>query len=338
MLQVEVYYDHENWRRVLNDFSNYDFGHTYDFHKISENNKEGKAVIFAVKNADDKYIMCWPALLRRVEDTEFYDLTSVLEFSGPLIEDLDILNQCMDVLLGEMRDRKIIALFAKMHPLMSIVKNTDDFPVQQIGNIVIIDVNKQRETIKTYRSNHKRDIRRALAAGVNVVVDECCAHMNLFMRMYHQAMAELGAREYYLFSRQYLENIASATDFKSFLMFAIYKNKLLGAIMILRTGKIAHYYLGGVEKKYKHLSPLKVLLASAHQWCIDNEMNYLVLGGGPGGLDGPLIHFKKGFSNFVLPSHCYRNILNINFYIDVCNMRGVDYRSTDFFPAYRKPL
>lgn len=337
MPTLEISKDRESWTSIINEYDGYDFGHTYDFHSIAEENGEGSPILFNIRNNEDRSVMCWPALRRSVLNTHFFDLTSVYGYSGPLINDKTLEDKSFPIIFDAMKENGVVSLFARMHPLFSDRSLNSNYQGMQIGNIVVIDTKVQNETIKTYRSNHRRDIRKAIRAGVHMVVDEECKDIDEFIKIYYSTMRDLKARNYYFFSKKYFSQLVSAEDFDSKLVFARYDGINIGAILLIRTNNIMHYYLGGVDRDYLQLSPLKPMLAEAHALAIKNNVRYFVLGGGPGGLDDSLIRFKKGFSDLVYPFRVFKKIVEPIAYKKICSMNEIDPDAAEFFPAYRFP-
>lgn len=338
MLKLTTHSDRESWDSVLATFPNHDFGHTYDFHLISEHHGEGTPILFHVTNSSGESVLCWPALRRTIEGSEFFDLTSVYGYSGALINDSALIHPCLDLLFAEMTRMKIVTFFVRTHPLLGNLPLEAACGSLHVGNIVVIDVKRQRTTLDSYRINHRRDIRKALQRGVITTIDRRCQHLDEFVRLYHHTMHDLGAREYYLFDQQYFSELVAAKDMKATLIFAKYNGIKIGAILLLRTRQIVHYYLGGADRNYMHFSPLKVMMERAHRLAIEEGVDHLVLGGGPGGFDDPLVRFKQGFSGLTYPFHIIKKIVDQAAYQKICADKHIDPASIDFFPAYRAPL
>lgn len=335
MLTLEKCESKKSWQRVVEQHAMYDFGHTYEFHKISECNGEGRPILFNVKDESGASVLCWPGLLRTVDQAKHTDVTSVYGYSGPLINNGEAAGQALHLIFDDMKDSGVVALFGRMHPLLNQSRAVLSDDAEHIGNIVVIDTEIQNKTLETYRTNHRRDIRKATKLGVSTVFDKSCDNLEEFRRIYYETMRDLGAREYYFFDEKYLNGLALADEFRASLIFARYKQLNIGAILLLKTNNIIHYYLGGVDRDYIKLSPLKPMLAAAHEMAIREKIKYFVLGGGPGGLSDSLIRFKMGFSSIIFPFYVVKKIINPEIYKDICKSRSINTQSVDFFPAYR---
>ena len=107
-----------DWVNVLKSIDNYDFYHTYDYHHLSKNENEEPILFHYVEGS---IIIAIPFLLRKVFDTEFYDLTSVYGYAGPLTKSVDqgfnnsrFLEQFNTFLV----EHKIVCIFSRLHPYL----------------------------------------------------------------------------------------------------------------------------------------------------------------------------------------------------------------------------
>lgn len=342
MHALDIYTTRQQWKFVLSDFPDHDAYHAYDYHLISKNNNEGEPLLLVVKDAGGKNLMCWPALKREIEGTDLFDLTSAYGHCGPLLNDYSIARPCFEFLFDALRREGCVSLFSRMHPVL--VRNFQDDELQGIrldGSAVVIDTHQQPEPVIKYRTNHRRDIRRAYEGGVKLFVDENCANMDSVIEIYNQAMRDVGAREYFMMRKEEIEILAGSDEFKSTFIFAQKDGENIGAAMFISTEHIMQYFIGGAVNKYKELSPLKVILSKAHEIAIDRGVRYFVLGGGvtgdAKGNSDNLFKFKKGFSDLEFPFHVFKRVIDPDAYERICALKGIDPATTDYFPAYRRP-
>lgn len=335
MLGVDLVTTRNDWAAVLRQMGNYDYCHSFDFHHISSKNGEGEPIMFAVKNAACQYVFCWPALRRSIPDTPWCDITSVYGYGGPLFVGAGSVRSCLSRVLDCMRDLGVISVFSRMHPLF--VEQLPDDPAvrgEVLGNVVIIDTRNQ-DPVTSYRSDHRRGIRRAWRAGVTTEIDIDGKRFDEFLSLYSEAMKALEADAYYHFDRKYFRLLRDATDFQTVLTFATYDGRAIGAGLSLITNRIMQAYLGGSLPAYRHMAPMKVITATEHQFASDHGLDSLILGGGVGLADDQLLQFKRGFSHDLKTFNIYKNILNLDVYEELCNDVGVAPNVDDYFPAYR---
>lgn len=338
-MKLDIISEKQEWGDVLARFRQYDFCHTYDFHEISHQNGEGNPLLFAVSDDEGRLILSWPVLKREIAETDWFDLTSVYGYGGPLVNDPELVEEAMALIFDAMRSMRIISLFSRMHPLFVNDLSADDSKGTRVGDIVVIDVEKHADFADnpeaTYRKTHRYDINKARRKGVKVSMNTEGRGLDKFVEVYRQSMEEIGVDDYYLFDKSYFQRLKKANDFQILLIFAELDGVCISAGMNLITGGIMQSYLGGTLEEYRKLSPSKLTTAAEHQFAIRNGIGKFILGGGVRGRVDALFDFKKGFSEFTLPFYIYRKILNLDAYNEVCLQRGVSAADNSYFPAYR---
>jgi hypothetical protein len=113
---------------------------------------------------------------------------------------------------------------------------------------------------------------------------------------------------------------------------------IAGAVFTECNG-IVQYHLGGTLNDALPSNPLKVLFWRATTWFKERGNWWLNLGGGFGGAQDSLMHFKRGFSNRTFPLYTRRVVLNTETYDDLVTRAGhkkdPGTSAMSFFPAYR---
>lgn len=333
---LETFFFKEDWNHVLEFFPKHDFVHTFDFHRISQENGEGLPVIFAVKDECGNYIACWPALKREIPGTDFFDLTSVYGYAGPLVANQESSGRILDLIFNTMKSMGVVALFSRMHPIFIDQIKEQASRGLKLGDVIVIAA-QQQSPLVSYRSGHRYEIRKALASGMKIHVDYQSDGMSEFIEIYQQSMRDLDASDYYLFNIDYFRAIKEATDFKVFLIFAELNGKKIAASMFIVTNRLMQYYLSGTVDAYKKLSPSKAIIAKAHEIAIAMGVENIVLGGGVGSREDSLFKFKNGFSELRMPFYIFKKIINSHTYVELCEAKGIDHQTTAYFPAYRAP-
>lgn len=324
------------WQGVLSQLKNFDFVHTYDFHRLSEKNGEGVPVLFVLRaDGDARPLACWPLLKRTIQGTGFFDLTSVYGFGGPLfLEDVNVA-WALDFIFQHMRNAGFVSLFSRMHPLYVECIPEDGSRGERLGDVVVIDVQMTPGDLASYRASHRREILNAMKRGVRVVVDQECREIHEFSKIYLDSMKELGASSYYFFESQYFDSLVSSKDFKSILIYAELQGVKIAASLFVLTGNVMQYYLSATVPAYRKLAPSKMIIARAHELAFELGVDKIVLGGGVGSSRDGLFDFKAGFSDLTKPFYVTRKIFKYEAYNQLCKLKGVDLHKTSFFPAYR---
>lgn len=337
-LQAEILQTKEQWNSVLNEYTSFDFVHTFDFHEISQKNGEGTPLLFSVKNEEGRCLVCWPTLRRGIPGTDRFDLGCVYGYGGGLVSRWATkhdLSGAFDAIFESMRAFGAVSLFSRMHPLFSETLIGSDIEGVDLGEVVVIDVAPTVDVLAGYRASHRYDIRRAANQGVEADVDFSCEHLDEFVEIYQQAMRDLESPNYYLFNEEYFSGMKAASDFKTLIIFGKYCGKRVAGAMFVVTENVMQYYLSGSLSEFRRLSASKLIIARAHELAIELGVEYIVLGGGVGSKSDLLFEFKSGFSKRVEKFQIFKKILDSDAYLAMCRNKGVDARGGGFFPAYR---
>lgn len=327
--------DKEDWRRYVNQLKNFDYVHTYDFHHLSQKNGEGIPVMFVLIDENAHPFACWPALRRPIEGSDFYDLTSVYGYGGPLFLEGVNVDWALTCIWEAMRNRGFVSLFSRMHPLYVEYISEDRLKGNKLGDVVVINVKNTPDYLLSYRPSHRREISNAIKRGIQVVVDHECREINKFSQIYLDSMKDLSASSYYFFDTEYFGALISSKDFKTILIYAELHGFKIAASLFVLTGNVMQYYLSATVAAYRNFSPSKIIIARAHELAIELGIESIVLGGGVGSSCDTLFNFKAGFSDLTKPFYVTRKIFNHEAYDQLCKLKGVDPHKTSFFPAYR---
>lgn len=335
-MRVELTTDRVGWSAALSELGGHDFAHTLDFHEIARDAGEGEPQAFVVRADDGRPWAFWPVLRRPIPGTHLFDLTSVYGYAGPLVRPGSDAGEALGLVLAEMRRQGAVAVFSRMHPLYM-----DRLPEGRrgmaLGDVVVIEVGEDPDVMKTYRGSHRREIVNAAKKGVKVRQEVGPAATEAFHAIYHEAMRDLAADQYYFFNLDYLKAMADAVDFQTLLLFAELKGRKIAASMFVITGAVMQYYLSGSLSEFRRYAPAKAIIAEAHRIAAEEGVERIVLGGGLGSRQDALFNFKRGFSPVTAPFHVIREVLDPDRYAELCRVRGIDAEQERYFPAYRAP-
>lgn len=335
-MPVELTTNRAVWAETLAEMGGHDFAHTYDFHLMAREAGEGEPGAFVARADNGRALAFWPTLRRPIPGTHGFDLTSVYGYAGPLVGPGSDAGKALNAVLAEMRRQGAVAVFSRMHPLFM-----DRLPEGRrgtaLGDIVVIEVSDDPDVTKTYRGSHRREVVNAGKKGVEVHQEGGPEAVKAFHAIYHEAMKDLAADQYYLFNLDYLKGMTEAADFRTLLFFAELEGRKIAASMFVITGDVMQYYLSGSLSEFRRHAPSKAIIAEAHRLAAGEGVKRIVLGGGLGSRQDALFEFKRGFSPITAPFHVTREILDPDRYAQLCRARGIDADQERYFPAYRAP-
>lgn len=329
--------DDPKWREIVKRADAFDFHHTAYFHKIDTDFPT--KLLYFYKNQD---FIALPVVIRPVENTLYFDITSVYGYAGPVFHfsTEEIKNKLIEFFktsfLSYCKENMIISVFARLHPLI----DQKDI-LLGLGNIV--DLNKTvsvdltlnpEEQRREYRKSLKSELNQLRKKEIFIESTTNPASINDFITIYYETMDRVNASENYYFSKDYFYEFLNNDDFEAELLVAKKDQKVIAGAIFTFTDKIMQYHLAGTTEDYIKDTPMKLLLDHARIMGNDSSALNLHLGGGVGGSDeDSLFNFKSGFSKKFTQFSVWQYIVDEEVYDSLS--KGIKKLDCNFFPAYR---
>ena len=208
-----------------------------------------------------------------------------------------------------------------------------------VGPTVYINLSDSKEHIwQQVSTNHQRDIKRLMRRGYYCTRDDWNRFPE-FIALYHANMQRVGAKGRYFFSRAYFEKLRTQLGDRVHLVCAMTgTNDLAAAGLMIITDGIAQHHLLATAEQYQRRSPSKLVVDCMWRWAQEQVCHTFHIGGGVGGREDSLFHFKAGFSPMRSQFCSYRVVMdNVkNRALNLLVNLSADVRaSADFFPGYR---
>ncbi|HMR18258.1 MAG TPA: GNAT family N-acetyltransferase [Sphingobacterium sp.] len=323
------------WSEIVKQTSVYDFHHTAYFHKI-DTGFPSKLLLFSDK---DNFIAL-PVVIRPIENTCFFDITSVYGYAGPVYRFSQDYRQnrllafFRTEFIGFCKKYNIVSVFSRLHPLIE-QKNI----IGELGTIV--DLNKTISiNLALSADEQRREFRKSLKSELNqlrkkdIFVQEASSlsEIDQFIAIYYETMDRVNATPNYYFSKEYFYEFLDNTDFKSKLLVAVKDGKVIAGAIFTLTDKIMQYHLAGTAGEFIGETPMKLILDEARLLGNQTAAESLHLGGGVGGSDDDsLFRFKSGFSKSFKQFSVWKFIVNEEIYKELSKNKI----KSNFFPLYR---
>lgn len=325
----------EKWTEIVKQATIYDFHHTAYFHKI-DTDYPVKLLLFS----DKENFIALPVVIRPIENTDFFDITSVYGYAGSVYrfnqdyEPDNLLEFFRTEFVKFCNDHNIVSVFSRLHPLIE-QKNI----IGELGEIV--DLNKTISVDLTLSADEQRkEYRKSLKSELNqlrrkdIVVKEADSQdeIDQFIAIYYETMDRVNATPNYYFSKEYFYDFLYNDDFKSKLLIAVKDEKVIAGAIFTLTDKIMQYHLAGTTEEFIRETPMKLILDEARLLGNQTTAKSLHLGGGVGGSDeDSLFRFKSGFSKDFKQFSVWKYIVNPEVY----NQLSKEKAKTSYFPLYR---
>ncbi len=260
-------------------------------------------------------------------------------------DDEAFLQQALVMLKDELRARKVVSVFARLHPLF-------EFPpgaLESVGDVVLhhrsvsIDLTEpSQEHWRQTRRDHRRDINRAAREGYIARIDDSWESFETFFHLYQETMGRVQAAERWRFDRDYFLALRDALGIRLKLAVVEFDNEVVAGGLFTEESGMVEYLFSATSGTHLRLSPTKTMINFVRQRAIGRGDEVLHLGGSVRDGD-PLFEFKAGFSNRVHPVRSWRFIVDDDAYASlaaerVAHLSDEQSHGSDSFPVYRRPL
>jgi lipid II:glycine glycyltransferase (peptidoglycan interpeptide bridge formation enzyme) len=327
----------QEWDNVLSKVDTYDFYHTYDYHTISKLEDE-KCVLLHFEK--DNYLIAIPLIIRPIEGTDCFDITSVYGYSGPVSKNISY-NFNNTQFITEFREylfnKKIVSVFSRLNPFINhqkdILKNLGD--CEDLSSVVFIDLTND---IEVQRQGYQRRIKSHINKSrrlCTIKKAQTQEEIEAFIDIYYENMNRVDAEDSYYFDKDYFFKFLKCNDFKTDLLLAIDNdtNQYISGVMFVKTNQIVQYHLSGTKTDFLNIMPVKMLIDEMRILATNKGYKYLNLGGGLGSKEDSLLRFKKSFSKELKTFSLWKYIVNVDAYNKLSSKNEVT--NTNYFPAYR---
>ncbi len=338
--------DDPRWRQHLEAMP-HDFYHLPDYVELCAKHEGGAAAAFYAEEGASTFLV--PLLIRRVPaelgaPSDWQDSVSPYGYSTPLISpSQDMLPDFLNAFGQAARQRGIVTTFFRLHPLLTL----DHLALRKFGQLirhgetVYFDLAQSKEELWSQVStNHRRNIKKLVRLGFRISFDDW-TRLPDFINLYHATMRRVEAGDAYFFSREYFEDLRAKLGDRLHLACVLTKTGTVAAAgLFVSTDGIVQYHLGGTSPAYLSLAPFKLVIDFMWRWAQERSQRALHLGGGVGGTEDSLFHFKAGFSSTRGEFYSYRLIVDHERNRILEQAAGIQNSSSDlkqsaFFPRYR---
>ena len=332
--------DAQQWS-VLRAATTHDVYDAPGYASLSAWQEGGEAAAVYVDGGRDGRLLI-PIVIREI-DTTLRDAMSPYGYPGILTDrrtDEAFIREAMGAAMMTLRDAGIVSLFIRLHPLIPVA-GLDGVGVTVHHRTVAVDLSLPAEQIwAETRTNHRRDIQRALRRGHKFSFDESPQAHAAFRRLYETTMTRLGAADYYFFSQEYFERLMEVAGVDVHLAVVRVGEEIAAAGLFIECCGIVHLHLSASDERFSVERPTKLLYHEVCTWAKARGDHWLHLGGGRGSAEDSLYHFKARFSTYRAEFDTLRIVSRIHDYRALMAARNPDTDANDltgYFPAYRRP-
>lgn len=281
-----------------------------------------------------------------IEGEQYYDAVTPYGYGGPLVmESTDrekLLKAYTENYLAYCRKNRIVDEFVRFHPL---AENALDFgslyQTSYNRHTIAVDLTDEDYSRTQFTPDCRNMIRKAAKKGVRIEVDETCAHLDDFIRLYYATMDKNSASDYYYFDRSYFEQLRAMEGCDVILINGYVEDRIISSAMFLLSGGNMHYHLSSTDRDYYSFASNNAILSEAAGYGRAHGLHWLHLGGGLSSDEKDrLYRFKRSFGRMdrnLKDFYIGKAVFLPEAYSRLCaaaQEKGIE--PDGFFPAYRK--
>lgn len=311
----------------------------------------------AILIIDNDKIFFLPYLLRRCDNLfdedlltpEIFDVVSPYGYPGFLLNEAaantpEFLSLALDELIQRLRERQVCSAFLRLHPLLNQnIPQDTNYDFQITGATIAVNLNLDAEAIwHQTRRSHRTKINRCKRAGFTAEFVPFKQYLHEFNDIYEQTMNRVSAAQSYYFGETYLTKLADLLEGKIHLCVVKLNDEITCAGIFTECYGIVQYHLGGTKTSFLKQAPSKLMFDYVRFWAKERGNNFFHLGGGVGGTQDSLYHFKAGFSKQKYLFSTLRLIINREQYHDLVELKAKSLNTkpevlleSNYFPVYR---
>jgi RimJ/RimL family protein N-acetyltransferase len=330
----------EEWKNLVKRTINHDFYHSWTYHSLDQS---GIPLLFVYEEGDN--FIGIPLIKRKIQDSEYYDMTSVYGYSGPISNKAfyslspDFICKFKSNFLEFLKNEKIVTVFSRLNPFFNQADLMGGFGgVVDNGKVVVMDLSISLEAQqKAYHESVLKKIRQLRKKGFYVKEVSGEEDVKIFTLIYKLHMLRIDASATYFFDYAYFKTLLDSDEFDARLLFVYDTNgyPICGAIVAITNG-IMQAHLLGTRVEYLADSPAKLLTEEITIIGRALGAKFFNLGGGLGFKEDSLFKWKTSFSHLTFDYKSWRFVANDDVYRSLITKQEIEFDTeVDFFPLYR---
>jgi serine/alanine adding enzyme len=310
--------------------------HSLGYHRASAALEPASTMPLLLLHRGKRAETALPILLRPLPSGRGWDATTPYGYGGPLstapVEDSDFA-AAIDEWAAQ---NGLLASFIRYHPLLA---NQTYGPgvadVSQLGSTVAWRLDSGPDLLRGMHPHHRRAVRKADRAGVEVRVTRAPRDLGVFRELYESTMQRQHADRFYYFPDAYWEGLTRECHRHLLLVDGLVGDDPVASILCMTGGPYLHYHLGASTTEGRRIGASNRLFLEAATWARSNGLSQFHLGGGLGGsTDSSLYTFKQRFDPESEPKPFYvaKWVHDPAMYTLLAGSRSTD----GYFPPWRR--
>jgi hypothetical protein len=241
--------------------------------------------------------MALPLLLRPLPERNGWDASSAYGYGGP-VGSGEVREAFGAALTGWAWANSVVATFLRLHPLLDNARLVpSSAELVELGPTVGWDVGRGRDLRAAMHRHHRRLVRKADEAGLQIDIVQRPASLDEFRGLYRMTMQRRRADAFYSFGPAYWKALVAEEGRGDLVLVeGRVEGRLVAALLCFVHRPWLHYHLGASDDDARSIGASHRCFLAAAQWAQAQGLSCFHLGGGVGsGTDSPLLTFKHRF-------------------------------------------
>lgn len=273
---------------------------------LYEEIEEGKCEVYEFEHAlgTVRHLFIKRKIPVQLNGRSYYDVVTPYGYGGPIITKCDeedrfqLVREFQTAFQQKCDNEGIVCEFVRFHPVFSNARDFKEcYKTVYKRKTTGTNLHDFEDPVKSeFSKSCRRNIRKALAAGVEYKITVNPRDLRGFKEIYHSTMKRNDAASIYYFDDDYFSKCQEYFGEHLILSEAIYEGRVIGMGLSFAYGDIIHTHLSGTLADDHHLSPAYILQYAITLWGKENGKTLIHDGGGrTGDAADSLYLFKKQF-------------------------------------------
>jgi hypothetical protein len=236
-------------------------------------------------------------------------------------------------------ENRVVATFIRFHPVLANQRLAEGrWHLEHIGHSIgwRLDGRSADDLVAGMDSHHRRVVRKARAAGMEISVEASPGDLGAFVSLYEATMRRRNASSFYFFPASYWRHVIAELRAGLVRADARTEGELVASIVCFASPPLLHYHLGASSQRGQELGANHLIFLETAAWAAGRGFALFHLGGGVGGFEDSLYEFKRRFDpGGALPAFLGKAVHDADAYRSLSGSHEIDYAG--YFPAYRRP-
>lgn len=329
MIEVVSANNFKKWRKWLDHFERVDVCHLPEYHvAYSSRTDESEALMWCFKENDK--VFAYPFLYAPVilkgpkgeKKTEFFDISGIYGFSGPLANcsDQEFLNKSWNEFSAWAKENKVICEFIRFSVYANNTCFADSNCIVEENRPISVSLlpNDSEAYLGELNSKTRNMIRRALREGLTARQVDFESGLKDFRALYEETMIRNQATSFFSYDDEYYQRLLELPK-DEITLYGVYQNdEMVAAAIALIHKQYAFYHLGASKRETSKIGSGNLVLFEMASDLIKRKITYLNVGGGrTTASDDPLFSFKKNNGTSIDKFYIGKRIINEQAYKSV---------------------